>query len=373
MDETVTSVSPTDFVSAMNHFASGVAVVTARLDGRPVGATVAAIAPIASDPPTVMVSMSVTSGTAAAIIESGSFAVNVLDEDSAMLAGVFASRVPDKFVGIDVDDDCLGSPLLAHRVAAISCRVVDAVASGSHWELRGRTVAVDVTGGNPLAYYRGAFAHVDTDADRTVLDAVRAHVLSVRTDNDHHLDPDALATSFAVSRGAVLRALSRLKSEALVDREDGVYYVTGVSDEVVDAAYAAKLVLELGVACQIVERITDSEVAGLRDRLTAVGAAAALNGDDAIERLVTALDDAGEYFVGLAGSDPLLRAYRSLGLPGIDRRTITRAMLANIAPGGELEGVVEALERRDLAALMDALRSERRKPAYVRARAGEKE
>lgn len=373
MDETVTSVAPSDFVSAMNHFASGVAVVTARLDGRPVGATVAAIAPIASDPPTVMVSMSTTSGTAATIIESGSFAVNILDEDSAMLAGVFATRSPDKFGGLEVRDDCLGSPLLPERVAAISCQVVEAVVAGSHWELRGRTVAVDVSGGNPLAYYRGAFAHVHTDADRTVLDAVRAHVLSVRTDSDHHLDPDALAAELAVSRGAVLRALSRLKAETLVDREDGSYHVAGVPDEVVDAAYGAKLILELGVASQIVERITDSEVAGLRARLEAVRAAADLDDEDAIERVVAALDDAGEYFVGLAASDPLLRAYRSLGLPGIDRRTITRAMLANIAPGGGLEAVVDGLERRDLDAVMDALRSERRTPAYVRARALGKE
>lgn len=373
MDETVTSVAPTDFASAMNHFASGVAVVTARVDGRPVGATVAAIAPIASDPPTVMVSMSVASATAAAIIESGCFAVNVLDEDSATLAGVFASRAPDKFIGIDVEDDCLGSPLLSQRIAAISCRMLDAVDSGSHWELRGRAVAVDVSGGYPLAYYRGAFAHVQTDADRTVLDAVRAHVLSVRTDSDHRLDPDELAAGLAVSRGAVLRALSRLKSEALVDREDGFYHVAGVSDEVVDAAYAAKLVLELGVASEIVESITDSEVAGLRARLKAVRAAADLDSDDAIERVVTALDDAGEYFVGLARSDALLRAYRSLGLPGIDRRTITRAMLADIPPGGGLEAVVDGLERRDLAAVMSALRSETRKPAYVRARARGKE
>ncbi|MCC2030057.1 flavin reductase [Microbacterium sp. YMB-B2] len=366
MNETTTAVASDEFVTAMNHFASGVAVVTSRRGQWPVGATVAAIAPISSDPPVVMVSMSVASSTAAAIIDKGAFTVNVLDEDAAMLAGVFASRAPDKFAGLEWDEDGLGNPVLHQRVASISCMVLDAVSSGSHWELRGQAVDVDIRGGNPLAYYRGAFAHLHTDADRAVLDAVCAYVLAVRTDKDHRLDPDLLASELSVSRGAILRALSRLKSDALVERVDGAYYIAGVSDEVVDAAYAAKLILEIGVASHVVDRITDDDVLSLRARLSSVHAAASAEGEESLEKLVAALDGVGEFFVGLAGSEPLVRAYRSLGLPGIDRRTITRTMLANIPPGGGFEAVVDALERRDLPAVLEALRSERRTPAFVR-------
>src|ERR671932_1433469 len=80
-------VASTDFVTAMNHFTSGVAIVTSRDARGPVGATVAAIAPIASDPPTVMVSLSSHSGTAAAVLQARTFAISVLDEDAAGLAG----------------------------------------------------------------------------------------------------------------------------------------------------------------------------------------------------------------------------------------------------------------------------------------------
>jgi len=100
-------VAPHEFVTAMNCFTSGVAVVTSRDDGQPVGATVAAIAPIASDPATVMVSLSSTSRTALAILRTRTFAINILDEDAAAVAGRFATRDADRFAGLKFADDAL--------------------------------------------------------------------------------------------------------------------------------------------------------------------------------------------------------------------------------------------------------------------------
>lgn len=359
-------ITPADFVTAMNHFTSGVAVVTSRDGEHPVGATVAAIAPIASDPPTVMVSMSSGSSTAATILRTGIFAINVLDADAAAVAGQFASRAADKFAGLELVDDVLGNPLLANRVAALSCRVLEAIPTGSHWEFRGSVVELDTTGGNPLAYYRGVFAHLTTDADRSLLDAVRAHVLSLRSDIVHVLDPDALAVALGAPRGSILRALSGVKSEGLIERVDGAYHVAVVSDEVVDEAYDAKLAIEIGAAVQVIDRVTDADIQMLRQRMKAIRRAAPGGEAESVEDLVIALNDFGEQFVGLAGSESLVRAYRTLGLPGIDRRTITAAIFANIPPTGGFGDVVEGLERRDLAAVLDALRSERRTPAFVR-------
>ncbi|ORW60037.1 hypothetical protein AWC21_11400 [Mycolicibacterium peregrinum] len=359
-------VAPHEFVTAMNCFTSGVAVVTSRDDGQPVGATVAAIAPIASDPATVMVSLSSTSRTALAILRTRTFAINILDEDAAAVAGRFATRDADRFAGLKFADDVLGNPVLAGRVAALSCRIVDAIPAGSHWEFRASVVGVDTVDGNPLAYYRGNFAHLRTEADRSVLDTVRARVLALRTDSAHVLDPDELARDLGASRGTILRALSALKSEGLTERVDGVHSVAAVPDEVVDDAYQAKLVIELGVAAQIIGRITDNDVATLRALLQPIRRAGPGGSAESIPDLVSALHDCAEVFVGLAGSESLLRAYRSLGLPGIDRRTITAAIFANISPTGGFEEVVEGLERRDLTAVITALRSQRRSPAFVR-------
>jgi flavin reductase (DIM6/NTAB) family NADH-FMN oxidoreductase RutF/DNA-binding GntR family transcriptional regulator len=372
--ESATLAETREFVSAMNHFVSGVAVVT-TLDGdRPVGATVAAVAPISSDPPMVMVSLSSSSSTAAAIIARGSFAINILGEDEASLAGTFAARGVDKFAGIAPAADALGNPLVPHGVAVISCRVAEVIEEGSHREIRGVAAAVHASGGNPLAYFRGSFAHVQTDADRSLLDALRSHVLELRSDSDHVLDPDALAAAHAASRGEVLRALSRLKSEALVEREDGIYRVSRVSDAVVDAAYEAKLALEIGVASQVIDRLTEADIRVLRAHLDIVQTAAVTAAEtDDVDQLVDALDQFGEVFIGLAGSAPLVRAYRSLGLPGIDRRTISRAMLHDVPPAGGFGAVLEGLERHDLEMVLKALRSERRTPAYVRVEARKKE
>jgi len=357
------TLGPEEFVAAMNHFASGVAVVTSHASDHPVGATVAAIAPIAADPPTVMVSMATTSSTAGAVIARGSFAINVLDEDAAGVAGRFASRVPDKFEGLSWTADHLGNPLLPHRVASLSCRVLEAVASGSHWEIRAHAVEADAGGGNPLAYYRGSMAQLRTEADRAVTDALRDHVLSVRTTNGHLLDPDALAADLSTSRGTVLRALSRLRSESLVQRVDGRYSISALPEEAVDAAYAAKLVLEVGVAGQVIDTVAEEQLEGLREQLQRVEAASSRG---SVRELVDALNAFGEHFVGLAGSEPLMRAYRALGLPGIDRRTVSEAMLHSIDAVGGLQQILDGLERRDLATVLDALRSELRTPAHVR-------
>jgi len=61
-----------------------------------------------------------------------------------------------------------------------------------------------------------------------------------------------------------------------------------------------------------------------------------------------------------------MRAYRALGLPGIDRRTVSEAMLHSIDAVGGLQQILDGLERRDLATVLDALRSELRTPAHVR-------
>lgn len=362
-------VEPAQFVAAMNHFVSGVGVVTSRDEGRPVGATVAAIAPIASDPPTVMMSMEAGSSTAAVIARSGVVTINVLDGDGAAVAGRFATRGADKFVDLETVDDELGNPLLPGRVAALSCRIVDAVPTGSHCEFRAVVVAADITGDAPLAYYRGAFAHLVTEADRSVLASVRASALSLRSDTAHTIDPEALGEEIGAARGAVLRALSTLRSEGLVERVDGTYRTAAVPDDVVDRAYEAKLAIELGVAQLVVERITDQDVTDLRAALSDILDAAPGGPDEGVEALVAALNAFEERLVGLAGGEPLVRAFRSLGLPGIDRRTITDAIFAKVPPTGGLEAVVDGLERRDLPAVVRALRDDRRTPAHVRSTA----
>ncbi|WP_353987274.1 flavin reductase [Ruicaihuangia caeni] len=363
------ALTPEAFVSAMNVFASGVAVVTTRDRTADRGATVAAIAPIAADPPTVMISMSATSSTAAAAVAAGSLTLNVLDEDSAAVAGRFATGGEDKFSGLVVQRDQLGNALLPHRIASISCQIIEAVEFGSHWELRGRAIAAEVLEGHPLAYFRGAFAHVKTAAERDVLALTRALVLSLRTVEDEQLDPDQIAHELSVPRGAVLRALSALKSENIVERREGVYMIAAIPEGVVDAAYEARLAIEIGAATLSVGNVTAAQLRQLRDRHDRFTAIAVDGSYDRLDEYVAALDEFHEYLVGLAGSAPLVDAYRSLGLPGIDRRTITEAYFRQIAATTYSSTVVDGFDSADVGVVLRALQSESRKPRAIRAAA----
>lgn len=368
----VAASSPTsaEFVDALNHFTSGVAIVTTARDGQPLGATVAALVPLASDPPTIALSMSTTSSTAAAIVESGRFAVSVLDEDAASLAGLFASREPDKFAGRQVENDEFGCPLLPEGVAWLSCRVTEVVEVGSHREFRARVDRVATGPGQPLAYFRGAFARLHTGADEGVREHVRDRILGLRTHEEEVLDPTAIAEELGVGRGFVVRALSSLATEKLVERRDGLYFATPVPEEVVDEAYDARVAIELGVATQVVGSLDEQQIAGLRQRCEVIRALALEANYDRLEQYVDAMTEFHEYLVGLGGSERLVVAYRSLGLAGIDRRSITAEIFAHIPRGGGYLAIVDAFERGDLAAAVAALRSERRQPRWVRAQVG---
>jgi len=82
----------------MSAFPTGVAVVTAiDAAGRPHGLTCTSLASVTLAPPTLLVSLSVGSGTGMAVAQAGHFAVNLLHARARAAAGVFGQRVPDRF------------------------------------------------------------------------------------------------------------------------------------------------------------------------------------------------------------------------------------------------------------------------------------
>lgn len=146
----------------MRWFAAGVTVITSYdAAGRPVGMTATAFTSVSLDPPMVLVCAKSDSRTAAAIAVHGSFAVNILAVEDRELAARFATRVDDKFDGVDWEGRPPGVPALGDALAVVCCRVSQTLEAGSHLVYIGEVVATaSKNDGDPLVYLDGGYRTV---------------------------------------------------------------------------------------------------------------------------------------------------------------------------------------------------------------------
>ena len=147
-------VSSEDFREAMTHFATSVAVVTTHDGRRPVGCTVTAVMPLSDTPPTMAVSLITGSSTLGHILDSGRFAINILQWHQRHLVQQFASGAAERrFDGVEYCDD-QGAPVLAEAMTSMVCELTQSVPLLDHTLLIGG-VDVAVSGdAGPLVLYR---------------------------------------------------------------------------------------------------------------------------------------------------------------------------------------------------------------------------
>jgi 4-nitrophenol 2-monooxygenase / 4-nitrocatechol 4-monooxygenase, reductase component len=156
-DDGLRSLPSERFREVIGHFASGVTVITALLDGRAHGTTASAVTSLSLEPPMVLICMNKTSETGRAISVSGCFAINVLSEDQHGAALRFAGKGDDKFAGVATTPGVWSEPLLDEALATLECRVVEDTTGGTHWVFLAEVDHASSRPGTPLAYYRGEF------------------------------------------------------------------------------------------------------------------------------------------------------------------------------------------------------------------------
>ncbi|MFA7428768.1 MAG: flavin reductase family protein [Rhodospirillaceae bacterium] len=149
------------FRKALGCFASGVAVVTSvGADKRLVGVTVSAFTSVSLDPPLVLFCLD-RRNTSLDAFTSGHFAINILQEDQRQVSIQFASRLEDKWQGIAFEVNEHGVPLISETLARLECSVHELVEGGDHLIVIGKVDSLDYkTGGQPLLYFRGAYANI---------------------------------------------------------------------------------------------------------------------------------------------------------------------------------------------------------------------
>jgi len=146
------------FRRVMGSFASGVTIVTALdPDGAPRGFTASGMSSLSLNPRLLLICVNAASATLSAIQEQGVFAVNILAEQQRELAQRFASRLPDKFAGVEWQPGATGAPLMAGSLAHAECRVYRVYEGGDHVVILGEVVAAAASDAVPLLYFRGRY------------------------------------------------------------------------------------------------------------------------------------------------------------------------------------------------------------------------
>lgn len=162
--------NPRAFRDVLGWFATGVAVVTARLaNGGAIGVTVNSFTSVSLDPPMVLFCLGNQARALSAFQEAGAFAVNILAAGQQDWAIRFAT-VPEDWRGVPTVSWVTGAPIIVGCVAALDCALHAEHDGGDHRILVGHVVRLNCeAAGTPLVYHRGGYAALADDGPAATL------------------------------------------------------------------------------------------------------------------------------------------------------------------------------------------------------------
>lgn len=155
-------IDPAVFRQVLGHFPTGVTIVTATNDRKPVGLAVGSFTSVSLEPPLVAFCPGGTSSSWPFIEQAGKFCVNILAEDQEGLCRHFAGKSDDKFAGIGWKASPLGSPILDGVIAWIDCTIEVVHPGGDHVIVLGLVHDLEVAApGGPLVFFRGGYGRFE--------------------------------------------------------------------------------------------------------------------------------------------------------------------------------------------------------------------
>lgn len=155
-------IDPADFRASLGHYPTGVAVVTAILDGRPVGFTVGSFGSVSLEPPLVGFLATRTSTTWPEVRAAGAFCVNVLGAGGEEVCWQFSRPSDDRFASVEWSPAPSGAPVLRCASLWVDCTVDEVLPAGDHLMVLGRVNALEVvSAGRPLVFHRGRVLALD--------------------------------------------------------------------------------------------------------------------------------------------------------------------------------------------------------------------
>jgi flavin reductase (DIM6/NTAB) family NADH-FMN oxidoreductase RutF len=173
------AIDPRAFRDVMGHYPTGVVVVTATVDGSPVGMVVGTFSSVSLDPPLVSFMPMTTSASYATLRSADSVCISVFAHDQIAACRTLASKDPDKFGKVEWETSPYGAPQISGAVAHIHGRISHEIEAGDHFIT---LVAVDdlavVRPTTPLLFFQGGYGGFSTTGlaahvDETLISAVR--------------------------------------------------------------------------------------------------------------------------------------------------------------------------------------------------------
>lgn len=150
------------FRNALSQFATGVTVITTRLDdGRFFGLTASSFNSVSLDPPLVLWSLSGAAQSLPLFTGNSHYVINVLAANQLALAERFASRIPNRFEGVEFDLSHTGLPILKGVTAWFECHNRSRYPEGDHVIFVGEVERCDLQAQAPLVFHGGQFTSTD--------------------------------------------------------------------------------------------------------------------------------------------------------------------------------------------------------------------
>jgi flavin reductase (DIM6/NTAB) family NADH-FMN oxidoreductase RutF len=306
------------FRHVVGHLASGVTVVTTRVDGRDHGMTASSVTSLSMEPPMMLACVNNAVPTAAAIERSGRFTVNVLGQSHGDLAYQFATPRQDKFADVAVDRGAGDVPLLADAIASLECEVTEQVVGGTHSVFLGHVTAATAREGAPLTYFRGGFGRFEFERNDRAYERARDMVLSRVFAAGQVITVDELADNLDGDRARAFYALTRLAGDGLVRRDpERGYVITPFDVRTSDDTFEARLTIELGVIDRVAGQVDPHLLSVARVHLEAMSRYLV---DDHFEDFHAYLDANyafHEAIVALSGNQLLISAFGSLSIKNV--------------------------------------------------------
>jgi flavin reductase (DIM6/NTAB) family NADH-FMN oxidoreductase RutF len=159
MERQITDVR--SFWGALGPRATGVAIVTAAGENGPSGFLALSATHLAASPPTMTISVSLTTSAYADIVASDHFAINYLNSEALDVYERFSARDAPKgaerFAGLNHAPGKTGAPIFAQTTGALECKVEEIIERHGTALVLGTILwAHDNEGTRPMIHYRGA-------------------------------------------------------------------------------------------------------------------------------------------------------------------------------------------------------------------------
>ena len=162
------SVSPERLRDVAGAFATGVTVVTTRVDSRLFGCTANAVTSLSLEPPLMLVCLDRSTKTHPRLLEAHAFAINIIASRPGCehLCRLFAGKSENKFEHVGYRSGVTGAPILDAALGWLECELDGTYEGGDHTIFVGRVVAAERGDGDPILFYRGRFLALDKATER---------------------------------------------------------------------------------------------------------------------------------------------------------------------------------------------------------------